>query len=63
MTIELTDKEALEFAEMIEFYFFQVIRDDDEIDNLDWARNMIRIHDMLAEGEWNDTRRSKSNPH
>ena len=50
----LTKDEAENLLELFEVYFFQLIRDDENIDNIEWARSMLSAYDKLkaiAEGE------------
>lgn len=54
-TITLTvDKEAAkDLASMFEYYVFQMIRDDPEIDNIKWLASRIKLIDAIykASGE------------
>lgn len=50
MTIELTDEQAEDLAIWIEMGVFETIRSDQNINNLDWVENWIRIIKKL-EGE------------
>lgn len=46
--IDITEKEAYAVAEIIDTYIFQIIRDDDSIDNISWLRNIICAYDKLC---------------
>lgn len=48
MTVHLTKGQCKNVAEFIDMYLLHAIRTDDEIDNLNWVRDMIDARDTLA---------------
>ena len=45
--IELTESMCRNLAEFIDMYLFRAIREDTEIDNLDWLRDMVDAQSVL----------------
>lgn len=45
----LTDKEIVDLYWDIECYFFDVIRKDEYIDNILWAKSIINVHGILSD--------------
>lgn len=45
LNIDANDCENV--ADMMEIYFFQNIRDDESMDNLDYVRSLLRVIDEL----------------
>ena len=48
-TIELTADEAEAISDLIEMNVFQIIRDDDEIDNINWLLIVMSIYKKCKE--------------
>lgn len=46
--IYITPDEAKELVDILDCYLFQMIRDDDEIDNMDWLCKMCRLYEKLS---------------
>lgn len=49
MIIDLTKGEAYAVADIIDTYIFQMIRDDLDIDNISWLRNILNAYDKLCD--------------
>ena len=49
MIIDLTKAEAYAVADIIDTYNFQMIRDDPDIDNMSWLRNILSAFDKLCD--------------
>jgi len=49
VSVDLTKEQCNVLAEFVDLYLLDVIRKDDDIDNLDWVRNMIDARDVLNE--------------
>jgi hypothetical protein len=47
----MTASDAQNAADLIEIYFFQNLRDDDGIDNMDYVRSLLRAYDALREAQ------------
>lgn len=47
--VELTKGEANAIAELIDRALYREIRDDDDIENIQWVRNIIHGYDKLCE--------------
>lgn len=47
LQIELTKSQCENLSEFIEMYFYQAIREDLEIDCLDWARDLLDAEKAL----------------
>ena len=48
--IHLTKSQCNNLADFIDFYLIKAIREDEEIDNLMWIKDMIDAHTVLREG-------------
>lgn len=48
VTIELTEEQVSEFLAMYEFWLFDMIRTDKEIDNIRWVRQQLDTYDTFA---------------
>lgn len=48
--IELTKEEAEVLTDLIELYLFDIIRKDDEIDNINWLAIMMSIYEKCKGG-------------
>ena len=47
----MTLDDAKNAADMMEFYFFQNIRDDEDMDNIEYVRSILRGMDALRAAE------------
>ena len=47
ITLTMDKYLALDMASMFEFYIFQLIRDDPEVDNIKWLAERIKVIDMI----------------
>ena len=47
--IELTESQCINLAEFIELNIFGFIRNDEEIDNINWLTDMIYVYKKLNE--------------
>ena len=47
MKVELTKTQCKNVAEFIEMYLFHAIREDDEMDNLEYLRDMLNAEETL----------------
>lgn len=47
MKVELTKRQCENLSEFIEMYFYQAVREDPEIDCLDWARDLLDAEKAL----------------
>lgn len=45
---ELTKNEAYSLAEFIDYNLLQTLRNDTDIDSLQWLRNIIHAYDKLS---------------
>ena len=50
VVIHLTESQCDNLADFIDLYLIKAIREDEEIDNLMWIKDMIDIYTMLSEG-------------
>ena len=48
--IKITKEEAESLLDFIELNFFNAIRNDEEIDNLEWAMNIMLVYKKCKEG-------------
>lgn len=48
MKVELTKSQCRTLAEFIEMNLFQTIRNDIEIDSIDWLYDMTQAHGVLS---------------
>lgn len=51
ITVELTDSQVNNLADFIEFNLLEVIRQDDDIDNINWVADMCEAYKKLREAE------------
>ncbi len=49
--LDMTIADAKNAADMIEFYFFQNIRDDEDMNNIDYVRSILRAMDALRDAK------------
>lgn len=49
MYLNLNKDEWEIIYDFIDIYFFQMIRDDVEMDNIEYVKKMIHIHDAIKE--------------
>lgn len=49
MYLNLNKDEWQIIYDFIDIYFFQMIRDDVDMDNIDYVRRMIHCHDVMWE--------------
>ena len=47
---EITKSEATVLTELIEMNLFDIIRKDEEIDNIEWLRVIMSIYEKCKEG-------------
>ena len=47
ITLTMDKDLALDMASMFEFYIFQLIRDDPDVDNIKWVAARIKVIDMI----------------
>lgn len=55
--VPLTPSQCKNLAEFIELFLLLAIRDDEDIDNIEWVRSMLDSHKELMEASgkrWND---------
>lgn len=48
--IEITKEEAESLLDFIEVSFYEVIRNDVDIDNINWAVNIMSLYQKCKEG-------------
>ena len=48
--IEITKDEAESLLDFIELNFFDAIRNDEDVDNLEWAMNIMSVCKKCKEG-------------
>ena len=48
-TVELTEDEAYAIAEMIDMNLFEIIRNNTDIDSLQWLKNIIHAYEKMCE--------------
>lgn len=51
MTVELTDSQVKNVADFIEFNLLEAIRQDCDIDNINWVADMCEAYKKLREAE------------
>lgn len=63
MKIDIEKDEAYAIAEFIDFYFYQAIRDNPDIDSMRWAKNVIHVYEKFckASGYVGTTEESSGN--
>lgn len=49
--IEITKSEAYSLRDFIENYLFDAIRNDVEIDNMEWLNNIMSVYKKCKAGE------------
>lgn len=49
MKIELTKGQCESLVDFIEGHLLDAIRNDTDIDNLNWVRNILNVHQVLEE--------------
>lgn len=49
MKVELTKGQCESLVEFIELNFFDAIRNDPEVDSIEWARNILNAHQAFKE--------------
>lgn len=54
MKVELTKSQCMNLAEWIELHLIDVIRADEEIDNLTWVKDMILAQETLEKAVTED---------
>ena len=47
MELDLTREDCEIIYDFLDVYFFQMIRDDIDMDNIDYVRRMIHCHDVM----------------
>ena len=47
LELNIEKEDAKNLAEFIEIYFFQNIRDDEDMDNIEYIRSLLRCLDEL----------------
>lgn len=47
MELDLTREDCEIIYDFLDAYFFQMIRDDVDMDNIDYVRRMIHCHDVM----------------
>lgn len=50
MIIDLTEFQCKDLCDFIEFNIFEYIRNDKDIDNIDWLVNMMEAYQKLKGG-------------
>ena len=48
--IEITKDEAESLLDFIELNFFDAIRNDEDVDNLEWVINIMSVYQKCKEG-------------
>lgn len=49
LALMVNKRECEEIANFIDWYLFKTIREDEEIDNIEWVRCMIELYDKSNE--------------
>lgn len=49
--IEITKDEAESLADLIEMNIFDVIRNDEEIDSIEWLANIVAVYEKCKVGD------------
>lgn len=55
MKVELTKEQCVNLAEFIEMHIFEAIRDDVDIDNIEWLRDMLDAQKAFNEAGKEET--------
>lgn len=48
--IEITEIEAETLADTIELYIYDIIRDNEDIDNINWIANIMSVYEKCKNG-------------
>ena len=48
--IEITEIEAETLADTIEMYIYDIIRDNEDIDNINWLANIMSVYEKCKNG-------------
>ena len=56
MKIELSADQCRNIAEFIDMHIFEAIRDDVDIDNIEWLKDMMTAHTILEEAGKEETK-------
>ena len=48
--IEITEVEAETLVDTIEMYIYDIIRDNEEIDNINWLANIMSVYEKCKNG-------------
>ena len=54
MKIDLTESQCKNLCDFIEVNIFEYIRNDTEIDNINWLIDLMKAYQKLKGGETND---------
>ena len=48
--IEITEAEAETLVDTIEMYIYDIIRDNEDIDNINWIANIMSVYEKCKNG-------------
>ena len=48
--IEITEVEAETLVDTIELYIYDIIRDNEDIDNINWIANIMSVYEKCKNG-------------
>lgn len=48
--IEITEVEAETLVDTIEMYIYDIIRDNEDIDNINWIANIMSVYEKCKNG-------------
>ena len=48
--IEITEVEAEALVDTIELYIYDIIRDNEDIDNINWIANIMSVYEKCKNG-------------
>ena len=48
--IEITEVEAETLVDTIELYIYDIIRDNEDIDNINWLANIMSVYEKCKNG-------------
>lgn len=48
--IEITEVEAETLVDTIEMYIYDIIRDNEDIDNINWLANIMSVYEKCKNG-------------
>ena len=48
--IEITEAEAETLVDTIEMYIYDIIRDNEDIDNINWLANIMSVYEKCKNG-------------